>query len=856
MASREAAKRLIQDIWNENTANGTINCTDSGPGKIIGEALKILSDQLYDQPTHFLMELIQNADDNTYQCQNPSLSFTYKKGSLRVDCNEVGFSERNVRAICRIGESTKAGHGHSSRYIGEKGIGFKSVFKVASIVYISSGHFSFKFDRSEKIGPIAPTWAEFPGPVLPGHTSFFLQLSDDCNEEDIVQDMERLGATLLMFLRQLGQITLTTMGHDGKARTRKIRRKKLQRNGSLEIMLHDGESVSRYFVVKRRVTKLPDDEKRMGCSESEVLLSFPVLDCDQEPRAEAQSVYAFLPIKSYGFKFLLQGDFLLTANREDIIDCPWNHALRDACAEAFMDAVKLFNTGPMKYTWPYFIPTSGISSFFVPLQTAILSRLETSDILESLGDGLGTPSLLVSVPKSGFTYNGDTPFTVSSQTISKYLSPSYPDWATKAVTSIGVKELDDEQFLADLNWILTNEWSRFAQQNKTWHSQLAEVLVRVSSNDKHKERLLDMALIPLRDGQWVSPRGRSIFFGRGTKDLYIPESVPVYIIDPEAESDPRRKLLFTLLGARSCDAAEVCRLISDMHNDDSFNPEAVPREELLAHVMFMFRSSFTPPATADLWFATESDGRCKGSSLYMHGDFGPTSVERTLSMELAREFHFIHSDYEKALAAEGGAWVAWLQTNFRIATTPRIQSANMDAGGKYHLSNEFRYLFQNCPSPDVLTLLRDHWAQYSEWLEDPKQGSVSRAAGAAKSKAAIKGEIMSMTVETLQGAAQLATTVLPGLDQEVDKCVHARVLGLPDPENLLWSILGIFGVAVRRDVQYYLQYLKALQLQRPLKESVAHAYRQIHAEYSGNERVIRSVHHVDPAVIRMPCPFD
>ncbi|KAM5385312.1 hypothetical protein ACJZ2D_000953 [Fusarium nematophilum] len=80
-----------------------------------------------------LLELIQNAEDNTYDCATPSLSFTYKRGSLRVDCNEIGFSDSNVRAICKIGESTKAGLGRSARYIGEKGIGFKSVFKVASV---------------------------------------------------------------------------------------------------------------------------------------------------------------------------------------------------------------------------------------------------------------------------------------------------------------------------------------------------------------------------------------------------------------------------------------------------------------------------------------------------------------------------------------------------------------------------------------------------------------------------------------------------------------------------------------------------------------------------------------------------
>jgi hypothetical protein len=40
----------------------------------------------------------------------------------------VGFAEANMRALCDVGSSTKAS---ISGYIGQKGIGFKSVFRWA-----------------------------------------------------------------------------------------------------------------------------------------------------------------------------------------------------------------------------------------------------------------------------------------------------------------------------------------------------------------------------------------------------------------------------------------------------------------------------------------------------------------------------------------------------------------------------------------------------------------------------------------------------------------------------------------------------------------------------------------------------
>jgi hypothetical protein len=85
-----------------------------------------LSSQLYREPTHFIPELIQNADDNQYNVQvEPTLEFHLSGGELVIKCNEMGFTEENVRAICDICASTKrlpdsVTDGGS---IGEKGIG-------------------------------------------------------------------------------------------------------------------------------------------------------------------------------------------------------------------------------------------------------------------------------------------------------------------------------------------------------------------------------------------------------------------------------------------------------------------------------------------------------------------------------------------------------------------------------------------------------------------------------------------------------------------------------------------------------------------------------------------------------------
>ena len=68
---------------------------------------------------------MQNCDDNEYSPQvNPQVHFKLDEtsSSFSVQCNELGFEEPHVKALCDISRSTKL---HKAGYIGQKGIGFK-----------------------------------------------------------------------------------------------------------------------------------------------------------------------------------------------------------------------------------------------------------------------------------------------------------------------------------------------------------------------------------------------------------------------------------------------------------------------------------------------------------------------------------------------------------------------------------------------------------------------------------------------------------------------------------------------------------------------------------------------------------
>ena len=88
-------------------------------------------------------------------------------------------------------------------------VGFKSVFTVADVVRIWSRDYGFMFDKRERLGVMAPIWI---GRTLntAGWTIFSLDLSSTTNRKELVSRLEDIQPSLLLFLRKLHRIKITT----------------------------------------------------------------------------------------------------------------------------------------------------------------------------------------------------------------------------------------------------------------------------------------------------------------------------------------------------------------------------------------------------------------------------------------------------------------------------------------------------------------------------------------------------------------------------------------------------------------------------------------------------------------------
>ena len=77
--------------------------------------------QLYSERTHFIFELIQNAED----AGATEVAFELFADRLELRHDGRPFTEADVRGVCGVGKSAKAG---DLTAIGKFGIGFKSVY--------------------------------------------------------------------------------------------------------------------------------------------------------------------------------------------------------------------------------------------------------------------------------------------------------------------------------------------------------------------------------------------------------------------------------------------------------------------------------------------------------------------------------------------------------------------------------------------------------------------------------------------------------------------------------------------------------------------------------------------------------
>ncbi|KAK3642797.1 hypothetical protein LTR56_010623 [Elasticomyces elasticus] len=839
------AKALIEQICR---SRGVDSAGDPDENAVdLEHSLSMLSEELYSTPTHFILELIQNADDNKYHAgTTPQLTMVYHEaGYLWIGCNEIGFSVENVRAICRINRSTKKVlTGSKKGYIGEKGIGFKSVFTVADQVWIKSGALSFMFDSTKPLGMVAPLWTELPQPqLIQDQTVICLQIPLATDRDMVMKSLLELKPELLVFLRQLRSIRVEVRNtNNSLSFGNSISRSDSQVEGvRLTTINHTNRvptstvKAENLLVFEQAVSRMPLDEKRLGVTETEVLMAFPVNE-KLEAVIESQDTFAFLPICSYGLPFLLQGDFILTGGREAVKhQRPWNTALIKAALDLFMSCVSRFNaTGLLKYNWPEYAQPKGTAAetVFHNFFQMLGDRIKLAKVLESRAGTLEMPGALQWMPSAFTDENGGALLTKSSGP-NGYVSPRYNK---DSMAALRIGEVTPAAFCKLLeDYAKPPNGITFQGRSAAWHAKIAEVIMKFGMSDNIRH----VKMVPLHNGQWVTGNTKPLFFADHEGASMVPRGIDVAMIASNASANWSRRKLYQDFGAVNIDIQKVFKMIVDQHNNAGKGLSKWKGEDVLSHALFLFNA---PPfcSVSGVLVGMEGFTRSRpGQDLYMDVPGSPFRVSELLRG--CKDAMFINKSYLTCTPPDQtNAWLAWLQKELKVNVFPKLR----DDTQVPPVTKEFRWMVEKEPSANWLVLLRDHWDHYSREITT-----------SLNLKAYLSNALVSCTDGRKRPLKEVYLPAAAKAEPLAAKVAH--ILAVSDPEHASWVKLTAFGLSGLPTTRLYLDILKSLSSQKPSTytlDDVKRIYTALRSRAAGDGDALRKAFRAPAALVYIPLP--
>lgn len=309
-------------------------------GTDIGRIGPMLLADRYDDRTHFIFELLQNAEDAIGRRLNWSgsrgVNFQLTDKSLTLSHFGKPFDVNDVRGVCGIAQSTK-----DLTSIGRFGIGFKSVYTFTDRPEIHSGNENFAVENF----------------VLPYQVNCSNRNDDETsivlpfrkNDEEAISEISngliQLGAGALLFLRNIEEITWSTP------------------SGSSGIYLRSkpmslGSNVQRITVIGQESGKLELDQNWLvfhrevsndggsKCGRVEIAFSIaPNKDTpDQwsiQPVVDSPLVVYFPTVVSTNLGFLVQGPYRTTPSRDNVPKGDvWNQLLVKETSSLLIEALR------------------------------------------------------------------------------------------------------------------------------------------------------------------------------------------------------------------------------------------------------------------------------------------------------------------------------------------------------------------------------------------------------------------------------------------------------------------------------------------------------------------------------------
>jgi hypothetical protein len=286
--------------------------------------------QLYSERTHFIFELIQNAED----AGATGLTFALFADRLEVNHDGRDFTVADVRAICGVGQGTKT---DDLTQIGEFGIGFKAVYAYTDSPRIHSGAENFRIEKYVRpcaVDPLAEPAAgtvfvlPFDRPEVPAAVAV----------REISAALASIGVETLLFLRSIKGLRCRGLLTADVVLTRtSVPRGQSGRRVSLSSGQALGRGDEEWFVWERPLDGLGHPAQRVEIA----FMVRPEIDTRRLIRRETSPLVVFFPTQKETFLgFVLQGPYRTTPARDNVPEHDeWNQALVRETASLLTDVL-------------------------------------------------------------------------------------------------------------------------------------------------------------------------------------------------------------------------------------------------------------------------------------------------------------------------------------------------------------------------------------------------------------------------------------------------------------------------------------------------------------------------------------
>ena len=259
----------------------------------------------YKDRTHFLFELLQNAED----AKATEVRFSLLNDMLVIEHNGILFSKTDVINITKVAKSGKtSGEGSIGRF----GIGFKSVYAYAATPKIYSGKYAFEIRDFIFPYEIAPTKLEngWTRIEIPFNNA---EIDPDRAFTEISKALrEQICSNTLLFLNNIRDIEIHLYGSTDVIRISKEDR---ERKGT-------GGSVIDVNILYERKNKRIDENYLMftDCEEEAVCIAFKVEGQELVPVPNT-SIFTYFPTdKESHQSFYIHAPFDTTPARDNIVE--------------------------------------------------------------------------------------------------------------------------------------------------------------------------------------------------------------------------------------------------------------------------------------------------------------------------------------------------------------------------------------------------------------------------------------------------------------------------------------------------------------------------------------------------------